>query len=256
MFILGFIYHWGGGVVMIAAFLIGVPDSFTATQDFVSWASPWGIQPLHFAFWLLVIGAIYTTIVQGIRAKRLESALPNITVEPKVYENHAILEVRNTGGEADFTAMARVIATIPESNLYTMYWQPTGDSKRHIDGNGGIAPILVAEKAEEDYSLTSQDIYKVIFKGSLALYRIGNAGIERFPVFSRERSKKINGDTIRESGVPIARCIVEIALTATPRLRRKWGANKYIIEVDKTDGKLKFHETTLSTPHKEVPWPE
>ncbi len=88
---------------MIAALLIGVPDSLTATQDFVSWASPWGIQPLHFAFWLLGIGAICTTIVQGIRAKRLESALPNIVAEPKVYKNRAILEVQNIGGEADFT---------------------------------------------------------------------------------------------------------------------------------------------------------
>ncbi len=239
---------------MVAALLIGVPDSFNATRDFVSWASPWGIQPLHLAFWLLGAGAIYTTIVQGIKTKRLESALPNIVVKPKVYNNQAILEIQNIGGEAEFTAKARVIATIPENNLYTMYWEPTGGIKCHIDGNGGTASLLVAEKAEEGHSIVTQDIRKVIWEGHLALYRMGNAGIERFPAFSGKTSKKINGDTVREWGTTIARCIVEITLTATPRLRKKWDTHKYIVEVDETDGKLKFYETTLSTPGKEVPW--
>jgi hypothetical protein len=71
MVIFLFLYQWGGGVLMVVAFLIGLPDSFSATKELVAWVSPFGTQPIHVAFWLLGMGAIYTTIVQGIRIRRL-----------------------------------------------------------------------------------------------------------------------------------------------------------------------------------------
>jgi hypothetical protein len=76
-----FLYQWGGSIVMVAAFLIGIPDSFSASREFVAWASPLGMQPIHLAFWLLGIGAIYTTIVQGLRIKRFELSSPNVEYE-------------------------------------------------------------------------------------------------------------------------------------------------------------------------------
>ena len=62
--------------------------------------------------------------------------------------------------------------------------------------------------------------------------------------------------TIHEWGTDLERCIVEIKITATPRLKRKWDIHKYIVEIDETNGELKFYETALSNPHMEVPWPE
>ncbi|MBI4186353.1 MAG: hypothetical protein HY530_02460 [Chloroflexi bacterium] len=63
---------------MVAAFVIGILASFSATRDLVAWASPVGIQPIHIAFWLLGVGAIYTTIMQGLRIRRFESSSPNV----------------------------------------------------------------------------------------------------------------------------------------------------------------------------------
>ena len=107
--------------MMVAAFLIGIPDSFMASKEFVAWASPWGVQPIHFAFWLLGIGVIYTWIFYGIKVRKLEGALPSIMVQPEIENDRAILVIRNNGAEADFTAKARVIATHPDAELYTMY---------------------------------------------------------------------------------------------------------------------------------------
>ena len=63
---------------MVAAFLIGIPSSFTTSGELVSWARPWGVQPIHLAFWLLAIGAIYTAITQAIRINRFEKGKPRL----------------------------------------------------------------------------------------------------------------------------------------------------------------------------------
>ena len=225
-------------MMMVAAFLIGIPASFTATRDFISWASPWGVQPIHLAFWLLGIGAVYTTIVQGIRIKGLESRRPDIIAEPKVYNDRAILEVHNIGGEADVTAKARIIATVPEPESYTMYWESVGTTNCHIDGGEGIASILVGKLARQDH-LTG-DIATTIFKGGLELFKMGTSGEQVFPTFSGEISKEIRNGVEIISGRPIDRCTVEIMLTATPKLKRKWGTHKYNLEINK--GEIVFDE--------------
>jgi len=103
MDLLSRITQWGGGVMMTAAFLIGILGSFSATREFVSWASPWGVQPIHFAFWLLGVGSIYTAITQGIRIRKLENTRPNILVEiTETINDDWCLNVTNNGEEGNF----------------------------------------------------------------------------------------------------------------------------------------------------------
>jgi hypothetical protein len=246
MGILGFLKNWAGGVVMAAAFAIGIPDSITATKELVSWVSPWGTQPIHVAFWLLLIGSVYTTITQGIRVKRSENRLPDINVKSEIHDDRVTLTVENTGGEADFTAKARVTATMPEQELYTMCWDSIQGPQCHIDGDGGIASILVGEKAR--YDNHTRDIAAFFMKGGLVLFKRGATGEQIFPVFSGGTSKEVIDGEEWTKGSALDRCIVEITITATPRLKKKWGMHKYLCEIE--HGEIRFLETELSNPHK------
>ena len=231
---------------MIAAFLIGIPDSFAATKELVSWVSPLGFQPIHVAFSLLGVGAIYTTIIQGIRHRKLEDSLPDIVVQPETRNDRAVLSVTNNGGHAIFTAKARVIATQPEAELYTMYWESVPGVRCSIDGEGGIATILVAEKAKHDNKTKEAETF--FMKGDLILFKMGTSLEQVFPVYAGQRREYVENGAIVRKGWAIPRCIVQVTITATPRLRRRWETHKYLCEIE--NGRLRFHETEISSPHK------
>jgi len=232
---------------VIAGLVAGLGLAFDYTGESVLTLSSdrWGIIGL-FAFGVFVV----ITLIREIDFALLQR--PEIKVESVVRNNRAILEVQNIGGEAEFTAKARVIATIPEAELYTMYWESERGTKCHIDGNGGVASILVGKIAEVN-RITS-DIETNISKGSLVLLKMGTSGEQIFPAFSVERSVEKRGDMEVISGSPIDRCIVEITLTSTPTLKKKWGTHKYLCEIEK--GEIKFYETDLSVPHTEASQPE
>ncbi len=231
---------------MIASFLIGVPDSFNASKDIVSWASPFGMQPIHFSFVLLSIGSIYTAIIQAVRIRRFENTRPNISVVPTVKNDRAILEVRNMGAEADFTAKARVIASQPEPELFTMYWESNRNAHCHIDGGGGIATILVGEKAKQDNR--TRDVETFYLRGDLVIFKMGTSGEQVFPVFSGERQMLTENGQRVISGTAISRCIVEVTITATPRLKKNGGTHRYLVEI--ANQNIEISKTILSSPHK------
>ncbi len=233
-------------MVVAIGVLIGLPDSFIATKEFVSWVSPWGAEPIHVAFWLLVIGSIYTCVTQGIKMKRLENRLPDIKVKPEIYNGRATLAVENTGGEADFTAKARVTATRPEHELYTMCWESTPSTQCHIDGDGGVASILIGEKAKCDNN--TRDITTFFMKGDFILSKRDATGDQIFPVFSNGSTKEVIGGEEWIECRALDRCIVEITITATPRLKKKWGMHKYLCGIE--NGEIRLSETNLSSPHK------
>ncbi|UCB43970.1 MAG: hypothetical protein JSV77_04855 [Dehalococcoidales bacterium] len=216
MKILGFIYHWAGGVIIVAALLIGVLDSISTTKNIVEWVSPFGIQPLHFAFWALSFGAIYTAIVQGIQINRLRSLRPSINVEPKTVGDRAVLEISNLGGSAGFRARGRVIATKPKEELYIMYWEGQGDNC-HIDGGGGESSILVAEKAK---SALIRDTETSIFEGDLQLFKWGTTKEQVFPVSTYvERTVQRDGEEVIVGSIE-EKCKIEVLITATPELQK------------------------------------
>lgn len=207
---------------MFAAFLIGISDSFSATKELVAWASPFGTQPIHVAFGLLGAGAIYTTIVQGTRIRRLERKSPEITVVPKVYENQAFLEVHNSGSFGLFQAMGRVIATNTPPQLYIMYWEGLG-ANCNIDKYGQGA-IKVAEKAKQSIML-NRDAHNAIYEGSLVGFKMGTSGEQIFPIRTFVQHLEDKG-------------VVEITITSNPSLAKS-AQYSYLLEFDDL-GRLRF----------------
>jgi len=231
---------------MVAAFLIGIPDSFSATRELVSWVSPYGMQPIHLAFWLLGIGAIYTTIIQAIRIKRFENARPNISVESKVYDSCARLVVHNKGGDANFTAEAIVVKGVPPKTRYTMCW----DSPPHLEHpikKGGTSTIIVAEKSPVMVQLPG------IVKGGLMLYQRGMSGIEKVGATTQELSDATELNTRYPTmAKPVDdSCTIEITITSTPPLHTPFDSHKYVAKIDHEQGhKLLFTSSPESNPDR------
>jgi hypothetical protein len=225
---------------MVAAFLIGIPDSFTAFRELVAWVSPFGMQSIHVAFWLLGVGAIYTTIIQGIRIRQLEGRLPKITAVPKVYKNQAFLEVHNSGASGLFQATGRVIATNIAPQPYVMYWEGTG-SNSPID-KYGYGAIKVAERAKQTVML-NRDADTAIYGDDLVGFKMGTSGEQIFPIrtfVEHAEGDKIIGE-IEDKGV------VEITVTSNPPLAKPT-QRSYLLEFDDSRN-LRFIE--LPTPIKE-----
>jgi hypothetical protein len=169
---------------------------------------------------------------------------PNIMVSAEIHDDRATLVVTNNGGEADFTAKARVRASIPEPALYTMCWESVPDTSCHIDGDGGTASIQVAAKSKLQH--ITGDVDTSFYPGSLILFKRSASGVEVFPAFSGETSKEIIDGREIISGTSLERCIVEVTITATPRLKKKWGTHKYLCEIKNDE--IALSETELSTP--------
>lgn len=226
----------------MTALLAGLGLSFDYTG--ASWltisSGNWGIIGL-IAFVFFVIITLGREIDLAFQQK------PNIKVYPEIKNDRALLIVENMGAEANFTAKARVIATRPEAELYTMYWESCSTTSCHIDGDGGIASILVGEIAK--YDNKTRDANSFYIKGDLVLFKMGTSGEQVFPPYSEEGTEWIKGGEVwKKSGSPIRRCIIEVTITATPRLKKKWGTHKYLCEIENSE--IKFYETELSTPHK------
>ncbi len=167
---------------------------------------------------------------------------PNIKVTPEVHNGRALLEVHNSGAEADFTATARVIASLPEPELYTLAWEPTSKPTSHID-SGNTASILVGEIAKQDYE--TLDIMTAYLKGEVVLSKIGELGSQIFPVISGETIVERKDDRTEVSSRPIDKHIVEITITSTPKLKRGYGTHRYIIGKGER-GELKFYEEDVN----------
>jgi len=226
----------------MTALLAGLGFAFDYTGE--SWldisSGGWGLIGL-------IAFGVFVAITIGREIDIAFQQRPNVMVRPEVRNNRAILVVKNIGAEADFTAKARVIASNPEAELYTMYWESVPGTSCHIDGDGGIATILVGEKAK--YDNKTMEVEPFFMKGDLVLFKMGTTGEQTFPVFAREGEVVIkDGREIKSSGTQIPRCITEVTITSTPRLKKRWGTNKYLLEIE--NGDIRFGETNLSNPHK------
>lgn len=170
---------------------------------------------------------------------------PNVIVRPEIHSGRATLVVTNTGGAGNFTAKARAIASIPAPALYTMCWESISTISCPVDGDGGTASILVAEKAKFNYK--GEDVSTSFFAGDLILFKMGVSGSQMFPAFSgKTRTEIVDGQECI-SGTSVERCILEITITAAQTLKKKWGTRKYLCEIE--EGQIKLSETDLSSPH-------
>ena len=235
----------GGRLVTAIIGVLGFAFSLAGESALTLSANNWGIIGLiAFGTFILLTLAKEVGMMWAQR--------PDVTVSPEIHNDRAILVVTNTGGEGDFTATARVRAAIPEPKLYTMYWESVHAAHCHIDGGGGVASILVAGRAKLDHidklALEQGDTSKSYLKGDLLLFKLGTRGVESFPAFSQATWKKLKDGKEIDVYTNADRCIVEVTITATPTLKKKWGTRKYLCEIE--NGQIRLYETELSVPHK------
>lgn len=197
----------------------------------------------------LISFVVFVALTVGREVDWAGQQKPDIIVRPEVHGDRALLVVTNTGGAANFTAKARVRAAIPEPELYTMCWESVPAMNCPIDGDGGTASITVAGKSKSDHIIPG-DVTTSFFKGSLILFKMVASGVEAFPAVSgKTRQTIVDDDEVTEYTF-MERCIVEVTITATPKLKRKWGTRKYLCEIE--NEQIKLCETELSVPHKSL----
>ncbi len=241
MGLLKFIYQWGGGILMLAAFLIGIPDSFSATRDVVAWARPLGMQPIHLAFWLLGVGAIYTAIIQGIRIRQFEKSHPRIAVRPYVSENkRLILEVTNDGFGGDFSAKAGITKGSTVTDSLDLQWETNGQVRYHIDGGGGEATLLVGLQPKvHKVNATDQKSPTSVHSGELQLLSVKRGQAVALRLYGWEF------DATSEHA-PHYECEIEITITSEPTLLKPFKRRPFVVKVDGFN--LSFEEMLI--PHK------
>ncbi len=202
-------------------------------------------QWLTLGSFVLFLGFVAWWIVGlEIRKRQSENAKPNIRTELETSKKRFNLLVRNIGGRGGlFTATGRVVVGKLDYGLYVLYWEGSGE-KCLINGEGGIASILVAEKAP--FSVF-KDMESSIYEGELSLFMMGVAGWQPFPVHSYiEKPVEVNG----KEGVEIIgedRCTLEITITSDPPLLEAFGTHRYTLEIDPADrDRLLFTEVLAS----------
>ncbi len=213
---------------MVAAFLIGIPDTFSVARQFVAWASPFGIQPIHLAFWLLGVGAVYTSIIQSIHIKQFEKSHPRISVRSYVAENkRLILEVTNDGFGGNFSAKARITKGSTITNSLDLQWETNGQVRYHIDGGGGEANLLIGvqTKLHKFDAGADQKSPIILHSGELQLLTVKSGQ----PFALRLYDYKFNPAS---DPTPHYECEIEITITSEPTLLKPFKWKPYKIDVN------------------------
>ena len=158
----------------------------------------------------------------------------DIQIKPQIDKNLVVLEVINSGADANFTAEARVIEGVPPKTRYTMCW----DSPPHLAHpikRGGKSTIFVAEKTSAIMGMETPGIVK----NGLVIYKWGISGeVERVGATTQDLSDivKLNIQYPTMAKPVDDSCTIEITITSTPSLLTPFDNQKYKIEIDHEQG--------------------
>jgi len=226
-------------VVAVVVFILYIYREITPVKEIITWAI--GIWPL-----LAILGtaalAISGWILKHDFSKPEEKMsdivkakhdCANIEVKPRVSGNLAVLEVKNIGVDADFTAEAIVVEGVPPHTSYTMCWNSTPHLEHPIK-KGGTPTIIVAEVESAIAELAGR------VRGGLLLYQIGLSGqIEKVGATTQDLRNTVVNNIKYPNMVakPVDdSCTIEITITSTPPLLHAFENQKYKIEIDHEQG--------------------
>jgi len=150
---------------------------------------------------------------------------PGFTVEPKVLNRGAIVEVTNNGQTATFRAIGRIHRDIQhEPQFFPLYWEAYGE---HVElGNGDTRHILVAR--QESWGISAQPI------GGLNIHKAMPSSPEGYEVFYA-------GAWHTPSSSPVADPVyLEVVISPIPPSKREYRAY-YVLE-QPTISKLVFRK--------------
>jgi len=212
-----------------------------------------GITWQQLLFSLFALAVFGVVVQQEFKLRNLEKKHPKISVKPRVHENKVVLEVQNDGCGADFTAKGRVISCgagcSVGTELYFLCWESVSDTKYHID-KGETAPILVGVNAP----ILVIPNYIGGYYG-LWLVKMTESGKTVFSVSSpkeKEQRKLNERYPTMATNVAPDKCIIEVAITASPPLIKAFDRHRYSLEIDHEHGnKMLFVD--VSNPSESSP---
>jgi hypothetical protein len=189
---------------------------------------------IFFVLFCFYIG--WYILEQDKRIGELEKAKPKIEVKSKVYDKCAKLEIMNNGGEATFTAKARVIKGTAQPELYSMCWESSPDNPNCPINHGDTEPIIVAEIAPE--SAKTDDVFTAIYRGGIALYKMGRRriGVTTIETIREYENKERYPTMYKDISTQADKCVVEVVITSAPPPLEDYDVKYYSIEINHEHG--------------------
>ena len=183
----------------------------------------WGFTWLEFAFIIFSLTALAVIIQLASRLFHYEHGRPRIEITPNAANERAILEVRNGGREAEFTAKARVVSrgTPADAEWYTLYWESESHNTKIRIDQDGLQTILVGRKS--NHTVVSQ----FIFDKGLVLYRVGGEGEQEFPAstaYTKQITETKTRYWIEEEAT------IEVLITSSPPMKSPFQA-EYAVKI-------------------------
>jgi hypothetical protein len=196
------IFTLASGIMTIVA-IVMTPFSNQAFWGLVWW------QVIAIVFILSGIGAIAQLWIEN---QHVISELPSLKIKPGVTNRRATLEIYNDGGNAKFTAIARLVKNHPDHmNInYTLYWET--DTAIGPDGKGIILIAL------QETTMTIPPMF------GLSIYQIVNNEVKPF------------WDAMWPLGItqPPADIEMEISINSDKKMRNKFQQLKFKLSQQST----------------------
>ena len=173
-------------------------------------------------------------------------------MKPQVYNRYAKLEITNNEGKATFTAKARVSKGIVQPELYSMCWESSPDSPNCPINHRDTESIIVAEISPN--SVKMDNILTTVYKGGIALYKIGKEriGVTTMETINEYKYKEMYPTMYVGTIMPVDKCIIEVKITSEPSPLEDYGRMYYSIEIDHEHGhELVFTQLSESETGKE-----
>ena len=204
---------------MAVAAVVGGLSTIAGTREFVSWASPYGVEPIHLAFWVFAVGSVYTVAGLYLRVRRLENRSPDIVVRSCPEDNFARLDVENVGGVGILSASAQMVENgALAGSPWPIRWRRSKEKDAELkNGEHGIldiasvarlgsAPIkIIGETTEPEIEVWVSFYTPEHYAG------VGHSATDHF---------RVSGD---ES------MVLEIRISSNPPLRRPY-EKRWILE--------------------------
>jgi len=173
---------------------------------------------------------------------------PKIVVQAKTDDNLAILEVHNIGGKANFTARAKIVDKILQSQSYYMCWDSITEIECPINKDGD-ASILVGSLTDEFKGYGPKPEREVV------LFKMSGSGKGKLYLSSTEGNRELklrNRYPTMKTKIPTEECILEVSITSEPSPVKAFKPNRYLFKIDHdNEDKLIFTPSLESTPDKE-----
>ena len=224
-------------VALVAGF--GFAWDYTGESVLAISSGNWGLIGL-IAFGVFILLTVVREIDLALQQR------PKIRLKHEVYNNRALLEVKNLGGNASFTARAKVIDKVLQPESYYMCWDSITGVECPINKDGE-ASILVGRLSYESKG------YGDKLEREVVLFRISESGTENFYLSSPQVNEQLELSKrypTMPTQIPEEKCTIEVSITSKPSPIKAFKPQRYLFKIDH-DNEDSLIFTSESNPDKE-----